>query len=148
VSVMLELTEPPHEAVEVMALLKFRICASKSTSGLRRTMNSLGMGLAASEAATTPFVGTAGGKLEESSKRDGGSLREQAAATVEDALTAVELDERAVLVEVTRLAVLVEDALWGSGVDATVLVNDRDELDITPTDEGEILVENEEDAVV
>jgi hypothetical protein len=110
------------------------------------------MRLMAVEAATALFVGTAGGKLEESSKRDGGLLREQAAAALEEAMTAVEFDERevdvedafsAVVVEVTRLVVLVKDALGASRVEATALVLFKawEELDIAPTDE-------EEDALV
>jgi hypothetical protein len=86
--------------------------------------------------------------------KDGGLLREQAAAAVEEVLAAVEFDESvidgedafiAVLFEVTRLIVLVEDALGASRVDATVLVKNWEELDITLTDEG---VAEEEDVVV
>jgi hypothetical protein len=81
--------------------------------------------------------------------KDGGLLREQAAAAVEDVLAAVEFDERAidgedafvaVLFEVTRLVVLVEDALGASRVDAMVLVKNWEELDITLTDEEDVVV--------
>jgi hypothetical protein len=86
--------------------------------------------------------------------KDGGLLREQAAAAVEEVLAAVEFDERAVdgedafiavLFKVTRLVVLVEDTLGASRVDAMVLVKHWEELDITLTDEG---VQEEEDIVV
>jgi hypothetical protein len=108
-------------------------------------------------AATALFVGTAYGKLEESSKSDGDLLREQAAVAEEEVSTAVEFGERAVdgedtfsavLVEVTCLVVLVEDALGAIRVDAAVPVKDWEEFDITLTDEGEILVEEEDDTVI
>jgi hypothetical protein len=153
---ILDLTEPPHLAVELMMASTLSICVCEVTLELIRTMNRLGTRLVAVAAATALFVGTANGKLEEPSKRDGDLLRKQAAGAVEVGLTAVEFDERAVdvedafswaAVEVTWLVALVEDALGVSRVDTAVLVNDWEELDITPTDEGEVLFEEEEDAV-
>jgi hypothetical protein len=72
-------------------------------------------------------------------------------------LTVIEFDERGVdvedafsaVIEVARLGVLMEATLGESRVDATVLVNDWEELDVTPMgDEGEILVKEGEDALV
>jgi len=59
----------------------------------------------------------------------------------EDAFSAV--------IEVTRFVVLVEDTLGASRIDATVLVNDWEELDVTPTgDERKIFVKEGEDGLV